>query len=61
MTDTFTCDRCHQTFDKVRPEEEVVKEYHAIFEDDASDERSVLCTKCFSAFMNWYMTEGKKL
>ncbi len=54
VTDTFTCDNCHRTFDKTWSDEEAAAEAQENFpgiDITDPDEAGVVCDACFQAIM----------
>lgn len=47
----FTCALCLETFDKLRTEEEAIKEKQHLFPNE--EETFLVCDDCFSMIMEW--------
>ena len=51
---TFTCDNCHQTFDKERTDEEALAESQKIFGVVPEEEQTTVCDECYNEMMAWW-------
>jgi hypothetical protein len=54
-TDQFTCDHCHETFDKAWTDEEARAEADHLWRDEQAKGMGMatICEDCFVAFMAW--------
>lgn len=53
---TFTCSLCHETFERVRSEEDVQAEYKELWPWEYAQgmEKDIICHPCFTDVMNWW-------
>ena len=52
--ESYTCDRCGGTFEKVRSDEEAMTEARSLWTPETmADEQAVICDDCFREFMEW--------
>lgn len=54
-SDWFTCERCHYTYQKQRPDSEAFAEYARVFPEMQNDPVAVLCTPCYDLMLVWWM------
>lgn len=50
----FTCEKCHQTFNKGWTEEEAEKEFSSAPWNVEGDDRALICDDCFKEFQEWF-------
>lgn len=50
----FTCEKCHQTFNKGWSEEETEKEFASAPWNVPGDDRGLICDDCFEEFKKWF-------
>lgn len=53
---TFTCDRCGETYESNRSDEDCWKEFNEISPEAIHDPIAILCDDCFEEFMAWFKT-----
>lgn len=52
--ESYTCERCGGTFEKVRSDEEALDEARSLWTPETmADEQAVICDPCFREFMEW--------
>ena len=52
--DQYICDRCGETYDKTRSNEDCWKEVDEIMPEAIHDEMAVVCDDCWLEFMEWF-------
>lgn len=52
--ESYTCERCGGTFEKIRSDEEAMAEARSLWTPETmADEQCVICDDCFGEFMEW--------
>jgi len=57
MTKTFTCENCHQEFNKGWSDEEQEEEMEKNFPGLSEDDRAEVCDDCYKEMMAWAKKE----